>query len=190
MGNADISRKRRTLRLTGYDYSQTGAYFVTVCTHERCCLFGDIVDEEMQLNDAGAMIEMLWSEIPEHYPGVEIDVYQVMPNHLHAIVLLVGTGIEPGTEEERTTPRPSVPSSGLLSLANVVQYFKTLTTSRYIHGVRESGWRPFPGTMWQRSYYEHVIRNDEDMHRIRAYITGNPASWAMDNENPQRTQTK
>jgi hypothetical protein len=83
---------RRSIRLKGYDYSQAGAYFVTICAQNLECLFGEILDEEMALNDAGRMIETIWHELPEHYPGVGIDAFQVMPNHMHGIVI-VGAGI-------------------------------------------------------------------------------------------------
>ncbi|HID28413.1 MAG TPA: transposase, partial [Desulfobacterales bacterium] len=79
---------RRSIRFKGYDYSQTGAYFVTICTQNRECLFGDIVNEKMVLNDAGRMIQTIWDEMPEHYFGVAMDIFQIMPNHVHGIVIL------------------------------------------------------------------------------------------------------
>ena len=81
---------RRSIRLQGYDYSQAGAYFVTICTHNRKCLFGDIADGEMWLNDAGRMVQAVWDEIPAHYPGIDIDAFVIMPNHIHGIIVIVG----------------------------------------------------------------------------------------------------
>ncbi|MFP4040814.1 MAG: hypothetical protein ACLFS7_09760, partial [Desulfosudaceae bacterium] len=81
---------RRSIRLQGYDYSQAGAYFVTICTQNRECLFGDIADGEMRLNDAGQMVQTVWDEIPAHYPGIDIDAFIIMPNHIHGIIVLVG----------------------------------------------------------------------------------------------------
>jgi len=83
---------RRSIRLQGYDYSRPGAYFLTICTHNRKCLFGKIVDGEMVLNDAGQMIVTVWNEIPQYYPGVGVDVFQIMPNHIHGIIIIVGAG--------------------------------------------------------------------------------------------------
>ena len=87
---------RRSIRLSGYDYSQAGAYFVTICTQNRQCLFGEIVDGEMRLNDAGQMVQLVWSELAQHYAGVEIDGFVVMPNHIHGIVILTSVGAGPG----------------------------------------------------------------------------------------------
>jgi hypothetical protein len=80
---------RRSIRLQGYDYSQAGAYFVTICAQNRECLFGDIADGEMRLNDAGQMVQTVWDEIPAHYPGIDIDAFVVMPNHIHGIIVIV-----------------------------------------------------------------------------------------------------
>ncbi len=87
--NPDIHH-RRSIRLKGYDYSSNGAYFITVCTQNRVCLFGDIDQGEMVLNDAGKMVQDIWIEIPEYYDGIEIDTFQIMPNHIHGIIVLVG----------------------------------------------------------------------------------------------------
>ena len=88
----DFQKNRRSIRLRGYDYSRAGAYFVTVCVQNRECLFGDVVDGKMILNDAGMMIQIVWNEIPAHYPGIEIDALVIMPNHTHGIVVIVGAG--------------------------------------------------------------------------------------------------
>src|SRR3990172_7834035 len=83
---------RRSIRLRGYDYAQAGAYFVTICTQNRECLFGEVVDGQMVLNDPGKILESVWSELPDHYPGVDVDAFVIMPNHIHGIVILVGAG--------------------------------------------------------------------------------------------------
>lgn len=88
----DATKHRRSIRLKGYDYSQPGAYFVTLVTHERKCLFGKIEDGEVRLNDVGRMVEEAWIEVPNHYPGVECDTFLIMPNHIHAVIVLVGAG--------------------------------------------------------------------------------------------------
>jgi REP element-mobilizing transposase RayT len=124
--------QRTSPRLRQYDYSQHGAYFVTLCVQHRASCFGEIVNGQMRLNPAGAMIEWYWSRVPQQFPCIEIDLFVVMPNHFHGIVLLDGA--------------PTV------SLSTVIQWFKTMTTSTYIRGVDKQGWEPFAGKLWQRSY--------------------------------------
>jgi len=164
-------RNRRSIRLHGYDYSRTGAYFVTICTQHREYLFGDIVNGKMVLNDAGWMVQTGWDEMPSRYPCVDIDAFQIMPNHIHGIVAIaVGAG-------PRACPDPGQPLKGrsmdgqpqnpsqngqpqgvapTMSLSDVVHRFKSITTHKYINGVKQYGWTPFPGKLWQRNYWEHI----------------------------------
>jgi putative transposase len=174
---------RRSIRLKDYDYSQSGAYFVTVVTQARISLFGNVNDGQLELNDAGQMVQTCWREISEHYPGVETDVFIVMPNHVHGIIFLVGAG-PCACPSEVGQPRGVAPT---LSLPDIVQRFKSLTTKRYTEGVRKLQWSSFPARLWQRNYYEHVIRDEESLNRIREYILNNPAQWAFDRENPAAT---
>jgi putative transposase len=171
--------KRRSMRLKSYDYTQAGAYFVTICTQKRHCLFGDIVETEMRLNNAGQMVWTVWDELSVHYSNIELDGFVIMPNHVHAIVILVGVG--PHAYPDRGQPQGVAPT---LSLPDVVHRFKTLTTKRYADGVKQSGWLPFSGRLWQRNYFEHVIRSEQSLNRIREYILNNPARWGFDPENP------
>jgi REP element-mobilizing transposase RayT len=202
--NPDI-HQRRSIRLKGYDYATPGAYFVTVCTHERECLFGDIVDGVMRLNEAGRMVNTVWDEIPAHYPGIDVDAFIVMPNHIHGIVAIVGAAPRgrPGPEPSNVTvgaaprgrpgpeqskngqPQGVAPTAVGLSLPEVVNRFKTMTTKRYADGVKQNGWPVFPGKLWQRNYYERVIRNVNELSAIREYITRNPQQWSMDTDNPK-----
>jgi putative transposase len=177
---------RRSIRLRGYDYTQPGAYFVTICTQNRACLFGEVVCGKMQSNDAGRMVQTVWKEIPVYYAGVAIDAFVVMPNHIHGIIVLVGAA-------PCGRPRLEVPALGqargpastiAISLPDVVHRFKTMTTKHYADGVKQRGWPPFPGQLWQRNYYEHIIRDEQSLNRIRQYIADNPAQWALDRENP------
>ena len=160
--------QRRSIRLQGYDYRQPGVYFVTLCTQERAALFGRVVDGVMHLNDAGTMVQVAWQEMPLVYPGLEIDEFVVMPNHVHGILVQVGM------------------TAAALSLGDVVGRFKTLTARRYAEGVQQQGWSPFFGRLWQRNYYEHIVRNDPALDRLRRYILENPERWASDEENPDR----
>lgn len=205
---------RRSIRLRGYDYTQAGAYFVTIVTQDRACLFGDIADGAMRLNDAGRMVQTIWDDIPMFYPGVDTGAFVVMPNHVHAVIVLVGAprrgqpqGIAPTDNTNAgpvATARPVPADAGrggvadgsgqpqgvapTLSLADVVHRFKSLTTSRYADGVERSRWPPFRGRLWQRNYYEHVVRDEASLGRIRRYILDNPANWATDLENPSALQ--
>lgn len=178
---------RRSIRLKGFDYTQPGAYFVTICTQDRACLFGEVVDGEMRLNEAGRMIQSVWREIPAFYADVDTDEFVVMPNHIHGIIVLVGTTPR-GRPDADVNGRPDDGQARgpapTLSLPDVVHRFKTLTTKRYADGVKQSGWRPFIGRVWQRNYYEHIIRNEQSLNTIRQYIHDNPLRWVSDWENP------
>lgn len=166
MPDVPSQHRRRSLRLTGYDYRQPGAYFITICLHQRLCLFGTVVDGVLEGNDAGRTIATLWEHLPERFPQLEADSLVVMPNHVHGI-LIINNG------EGET-----------LQLGFMVGAFKSLTTNEYIRGVRRRGWTPFAGTLWQRNFYEQVIRNDAALERARAYLINNPAQWTLDRENP------
>lgn len=170
---------RRSIRLKGYDYSQAGAYFITICTQDRVCLFGEIVDGEMRLNDMGRMVEFTWFDLPNHVDGLVLDAFVVMPNHVHGILVIVGAG---STEPAPTGSAPTVPNTGgekRHGLPEIVRQFKTFS-SRRINEYRHTPGMP----VWQRNYYEHIIRNEESLNRIRQYIADNPLQWALDRENP------
>lgn len=172
--------ERKRLRLAGHDYASAGYYFVTICTEHRACLFGRVIDGEMHLNDAGRMVQGIWFEMPDHYPGVGLDVMVVMPNHVHGIVEI---GDPVGAETGRASTGGPAPTERL-ALPDVMKRFKSLTTVRYGIGVRQNGWARYAGSLWQRCYYERGIRNDRELDAIREYIAGNPAQWQYDRENP------
>ena len=167
--------KRRSLRLKEYDYAQAGAYFVTICTQGRRCLFGDIANDQMRLNDAGKMLARIWNEIPDRFLLVAIDIFVVMPNHFHGIIVLPDAA---GLGSGEITKVPV--------LGDVIGTFKSSTTVEYVDGVKTKSWPGFQQRLWQRNYYDHVIRNAKDLDRIRRYIDENPARWAYDDENPQK----
>ncbi len=173
---------RSSIRLHGYDYAQAGAYFVTICTQGRICLFGDVVDGGMRLNDYGQTVQSEWLRTATIRSEVELDVFQVMPNHFHGIVVITSeaTGIvgasvgAHGRAPLRRAPK---------SLGALIAGFKSASTKR-INEMRGT-----PGTpVWQRNYYEHVIRNSNELDGIRQYIPDNPAKWSEDVENPQNIQ--
>jgi REP element-mobilizing transposase RayT len=175
--NPDINH-RRSIRLRGYDYSEAGAYFVTVCTQNRECLFGEIVDGKVILNDAGRMVESIWNELHQHYKGVETDEFVVMPNHFHGIIVLVGAGL--ALPRIDTTIRQNQgAASSAPTLGDIVRTFKSKSTIYVNRLLVRTGQR-----LWQRNYYEHIIRTEDEMNRLREYIVNNPAQWALDEENP------
>jgi putative transposase len=183
--------QRRSIRLKNYDYSASGAYFVTICVQNRDRLFGNVFDNEMILNDAGQMIVTEWQTLPPRFPAIELDEFVVMPNHFHAILVInpVGAGLVPAPDvpaptENRATPRVAP------TLGDMVGAFKSITTHSYIQGVKQHGWPPFDRRLWQRNYWEHIIRNETSLHRIRQYIQDNPARWLDDQLHPNAPPNK
>ena len=173
--------QRRSIRLKGYDYSQGGAYFVTIVAQGRLCLFGDVVDGEMRANDAGEMVWRVWDGMPGRFPSIEMDEFVVMPNHVHGVIIirqslgsLVGGQGDSGVQRD----------TGATTVGDVVGAFKSLTTVEYGRGVRKLDWPPFDRRLWQRNYYERVIRDESEFSRVREYIANNPMEWEFDRENP------
>lgn len=184
--NPDIHH-RRSIRLRNYDYSRAGAYFVTICTHHRECLFGEITNRAMRLNDAGRMAAKCWQDIPLHFPHAALDEWTIMPNHVHGIIVIIDTtvGARHAVPVRRnacrvpTTERFGKPVSG--SFPTVVRSFKSAVT-RHINILRNT-----PGNrLWQPNYWEHIIRNETELHRIREYIQNNPARWQEDALHPDQ----
>jgi hypothetical protein len=159
--------RRRSLRLQGYDYAQAGAYFVTICTQGRTCLFGEVTDGSMRLIDAGQMLAALWDDIPARFPDVELDAFVVMPNHLHGIILLPDTGATTNRATTRVAPTKHHDDANAMplvgaplvgarnnapTLGDVVGAFKSAATVEYIRGVKAKGWPEFRRRLWQRNY--------------------------------------
>ena len=165
-------RHRRSLRLEGYDYSQAGVYFVTICTKGHETIFGEIDEGIIRLSPAGEIVEACWKDLPSHYPNVDLDAFVVMPNHIHGIIM-----ISVGAIHE--LPLCQQANHRRMLLPRVVGYVKMNTAKRINQSRRITG---IP--VWQRNYYEHVIRNEQSLNSIRQYIAHNPQSWALDEENP------
>ena len=226
----DPESGRHSIRLPGYDYTQPGAYFVTIVTKDRACLFGQIVDDEMILSPLGRIVEWVWKHLPDHFANVETDTFTVMPNHAHGIFWIVDdngrgdafpaptpapengqsdepnrlTGMSPGnasplpaptptledgqsdepnrltgTSSGNASPRPSPQRPGPPpgSVGAIIGNFKSITTRR-INKLRHT-----PGAaVWQRNYYERIIRNERELNAIRQYILDNPKNWLKDRE--------
>ena len=233
--------RRRSLRLKGYDYTHMGAYFVTIVTQGRLCLFGEIVGKEMRLNEAGETVCRFWEALPQRFPTIEMDMFVVMPNHLHGIVVIknratttvdntkstnVGAGLVPARNTNSTEHRaptnqnpdrgvenaPTIPNRATtrvapteimdggvdtpitdrFALGDAIGAYKSLTTVEYTRGVKQMKWSPFHKRLWQRNYYEHVVRHDESLQQLQQYILDNPDQWAFDKENPlaERPETE
>ena len=182
---------RRALRLQGYDYAQAGAYFVTVCTRDRLCDLGHVENGEMVLSKTGQLAHAAWKVLPQHYPGVRLDAWVIMPNHVHGIIWLVGNerrpvGADPQPAQWPSDPvrsRPGPVGAGFKparhGLPEIVRAFKTFSARRINEARNTTG-----SQFWQRNYYEHVIRGEDALTRIRQYIVDNPAKWHEDPENP------
>ena len=169
-----MNKRRQSLRLKGYDYSRSGAYFVTICTHNRRCLFGEIKDADMVLNQAGVAASECWRKIPEHFPQVELDAYVIMPNHVHGILVINET-----VGAKNFSPLPSGrPRGTSKTIGSVVRGYKIGVTKWMRQNTTACN-------VWQRNYYEHIIRNETELNRIREYIRNNPAQWDTDRENPR-----
>ena len=172
---------RRSIRLRGYDYSKASAYFITICTQNRLCLFGDIVDNQMRLNDAGEIVANEWLKTAEIRNEIELDEWVVMPNHFHGIVVITNSGTMAHRGDDRpgdaiSGDRPVAPTGPRSrSIGAVMAGFKSAVTKRLneLHTT--------PGAkLWQRNYWEHIVRNETELDQIREYTRNNPAQWALD----------
>mgnify|MGYP000930311912 CR=1 FL=1 len=152
---------RKHIRLKSYDYSNSGFFFITINIQKRLCLFGNIVDGIMVLNDAGRMIEKWYYELENKFPEKRCHEMVVMPDHFHCII-------------ESTTVQHGQPSE---TIQNVIHWFKTMTTNEYIRGVKQYGWQRFDGKLWQRNFFDHIIRSEQSYIEKSEYIQNNPQNW-------------
>jgi putative transposase len=174
-------KNRKLTRLANYDYSRDGMYFVTVCSKNRKCLFGEIINEEMILSDAGKILKNIWLGLPNHYVNAKLDEYIIMPNHFHCILEIispVGTGFKPvpGDEsipENRAGFKPAPTKHHPLS--EIIRGLKTFSSKLINQKYNTPG-----NIIWQRSFYDRIIRNESELNRIREYIFLNPSNWETD----------
>lgn len=229
-------RHRRSVRLRGYDYSQNGAYFVTICTQNREHLLGEIKNGKMWLNDAGNMVGRWWHELRNRFPDIELGAFVVMPNHIHGIIVIKNTpvpnpvgailcnrpepvrnftdpdsasnqqknsntgtnfGMDMMQEQDNCRKQGDYRESPLRiqkiqirkipntydGLGQYVSWFKRMVMNEYIRHVKTKGFPRFEKSIWQRNYYEHIIRNDREWNLIREYIGKNPEMWEEDELN-------
>ena len=175
----DYAQGRRSIRLKGYDYSLAGAYFVTIVAWRREMLFGDVVDGKtpqggaVVLNEFGQIVREEWEQTAVVRPNVELGEYVIMPNHVHGMLIFVDDGVG-ATRRVAPVLQPN-------SLGAVLGQFKSIVTKR-INRLQNVAGRP----VWQRNYYEHIIRDEREWENIHRYIESNPSMWAEDEENPNR----
>ncbi len=185
---------RHSLRLEAFDYSSPGYYFITICTQNRECLFGSIAQDSIVLNDAGEMVKSEWAKLSQDFSHIRLKHYVIMPNHFHGIIHITGgppfraisnyfknrlniindpTLIEPpcGTAEN--------------SISRILQAFKSISTVYYCESVNQHHWSPFDKRLWQKNFYDHIIRDDEELEIFRRYILANPFNWKYDEDNPK-----
>ena len=161
-----INHHRRSIRLREFDYASEGAYFITLCTWHQECTFGTIVDDQMQLNEYGKIAMKCWHDLPAHYECIKLDEMVIMPNHMHGIIIDVGAGFKPAPTKRH-------------GLSEYVRALKTFS-ARKINNCRNHPGCP----VWQRNYYERVVRNENELHEIREYIINNPLKWELDENHP------
>lgn len=171
-----MNKNRKRLRLKNYDYSKPGAYFITICVKNRKCVFGEIRNGKMFLNEWGKIVHQQWEWLHHQYDYLIMDEFVVMPNHFHAILIIAdniaGNGRDRSLQNVYCNQSPQQPQK-IKPVPELIGAFKT-TSSKLIH---QSG---LPNFKWQKSYYEHIIRNEHSMQRIRKYIIENPQKWESD----------
>ena len=165
-------RERKPNRLKGFDYSSPGIYFVTICTYQRAYLLGEVTRGKMVMNNAGKIVQQVWNELPVHYSDINIDHFIIMPNHIHGLIKLlepnVGDGFKPSTAEIRHSH----------GLSEIVRGFKSFSARR-VNNVMNSKGVP----LWQRSFYDRIIRSDDEHYAVIQYIQDNPKNWQEDEDN-------
>jgi REP element-mobilizing transposase RayT len=166
------TKSRKIIRLKEYDYSQPGYYFITICTANRRCIFGEVDHDRLVLSNIGEIVNKWWHNISEHFPNVELDEMQIMPNHVHAIVIIK-------SEARAGSANPNA-FLGMPTLGQIVAYWKYQVVKE-IH-------RDLSPTMdiWQDRYFDRILRDEKALEAARNYIRENPLKWSLDSENPAR----
>jgi len=153
------NNNRKSIRLKNYNYQQNGFYFITLCIQNREHLLGEISADKYIVYDAGEMITDVWNNLSKYYKGIKTHQFVVMPNHIHGIIEL---------------------ENSELDLSEIIRRYKTFTTRQYIIEIENNNWQPFSKKLWQRNYYEHIIRDEKSWIKIQEYIQNNPKQWKED----------
>jgi putative transposase len=168
-------------------YRGAGAFFVTICVQDRVMLFGKMVDGQNKLNEFGKMVAYTWNDLSNHHPHIHLDEFVIMPNHIHGIIFIDDfkwNHVGAGSVRTVSEPAPTRTQPKQHGLPEIIRQFKTFSARR-INNARQT-----PGIhVWQRNYYEHIVRDENELHRIRKYIIENPLHWDSDDENPHNTST-
>jgi len=169
--------QRKSIRLKEYDYSQPGEYFITICTNDKKCIFGEVVEEEIRLSPIGEIAKKCWEEIHEHFCDVMLDEYVIMPNHVHGIII-----ITEGRDLINQIPTKNFPlmQNPKMTLGKIIRHYK----ARSAKHIYDSGYIDF---RWQSLFYDRIVRSDKELNSIRDYIINNPLKWYLDEENPNKT---
>ncbi|WP_343523127.1 transposase [Pedobacter sp.] len=170
-----LIHNRRSIRLKGYDYSKAGAYFITICCEDRLHRFGKIVDDKMILNESGKIAYNEWISLSDRFSNFELDVFQIMPNHMHGIIILsdVGATLAVAKEEDNRATARVAPT-----IANIIGAYKSIVSNACLQLFKSHN--KIMGKLWQRNYYEHIIRNERAYQNISNYIINNPSKWDKD----------
>jgi putative transposase len=164
--------QRKSPRLKGFDYSNSAYYFITICTINKKELFGNITNTRIELNERGIIIDNCWNKLPDHFTNIELDYYVIMPNHFHAIIIMNGpVGLR--------SPQPGI-NTNIFSLSQIIAYFKYQSTKE-INKIFTGG----VNKIWQRSFYDRIIRNEHELYNTRRYIEQNPLKWGIENDLPE-----
>ena len=177
---------RRSIRLKGYDYSRNGAYYITICCAYRQCRFGAIIENEMVYNAFGEIAYMQWIKLPDRFFNFQLDVFQIMPNHMHAIVILddtvVGATLAVAPQDADDNPQiltnPRARASHAPTIGDIIGVYKSIVSNKCLEIFKSQN--EIMGKLWQRNYFEHIIRSQQSYNRIASYILNNPANWPSD----------
>jgi len=192
-----IMRDRKLNRLEDFDYSAEGYYFVTICTKNKIEWFGKIKNSEMVLNQYGKVVAECLRDLPSHYSNIQLDYFIIMPNHLHCVIIIknnddvVGNGFKPFLKKNQYSLSEIIRGLKTFSSYNInkkIRGFKkseedNLISGKNITNLNRNGSKPFPTFQWQKSFYDHIIRNEQSLNNIREYIINNPLKWELDIEN-------
>lgn len=174
---------RRSIRLKGYDYSQSGCYFITICVQNRENVLGTIIDDTVELSPAGLMVEYWYKEIGKKFFPTILQEFIIMPNHLHGIIMINDPICAVGADR-CVCPQQNIKNiQGAHTgapLPHIIRWFKTMTTNQYLQNIHKFNWAPINKRLWQRNYYEHIIRNEQEYFAIEQYIQNNPKHWEKD----------
>jgi REP element-mobilizing transposase RayT len=195
--SSKIFHDRQSNRFKFHDYSWPGAYFVTICIQDRNCWLGKIKDQQIILSTVGKMVESEWNRLPQRFSNVQLDAFVIMPNHIHGIIILQGDYfsrkknvkkqgvgatlvVAHSKNTEREGDHKGRPYNQSNKLGEIVGSFKSITTLRYIQEAKKMKWPAFNKRLWQRNYYDHIIRSEKSLEKLRQYIEYNPLNWQKD----------